>query len=230
MSPSDANYVCIGYLRHYVCGNRKVIIKKMPKNIVKIGINIPGDESNYTSLQSKLSLLDYDIAVVNPNIYEFYDYINEDYLGKPCLSDTNSFWLKEHIEHWRREILGAIKASKTIFLLLNELQEVYVATGEKSYSGTGRNRQTTRQVTPFHNYQIIPGGIEVVNSSGTSMRLYEKDNLLAVYLAEVGDESEFRVLVDGQGVRPLVKTKSGEKIVGAYLRYKNAPGALVLLP
>jgi len=202
----------------------------MPKNIIKIGIDIPGDESKYTSLKSKLSLLDYDIAVVNPNLYEFYDYSYDDYLGKRCLSDTSSFRLKEHIEHWRREILEAIKAGKTIFLLLNELQEVYVATGEKSYSGTGRNRQMTRHVAPFHNYQIIPGGIDVVNSSGTSMRLYEKDNLLAVYWAEVGDESEFRVLVDGQGVRPLVKTKSGEKIVGAYLRYKNAPGALVLLP
>ena len=95
---------------------------------------------------------------------------------------------------------------------------------------TGRNRQETRHVAPFHNYQIIPGGIDAVNSSGTSMRLCEKDNILAVYWAEVGDESEFRVLVDGQGVRPLVKTKSGEKIVGAYLRYKNAAGALVLLP
>jgi hypothetical protein len=209
---------------------QKGIIKNMPKKLIKIGIDIPGDESKYTSLKSKLSLLDYDIAVVNPHIYDFYDYSYDDYLGKRCLSDTNSFRLKEHIEHWRLEILEAIKAGKTIFLLLNELHEIYVATGEKSYSGTGRNRQETRHVAPFHNYQIIPGGTDAVNSSGTSMRLCEKDNILAVYWAEVGDESEFRVLVDGQGVRPLVKTKSGEKIVGAYLRYKNAAGALVLLP
>jgi len=202
----------------------------MLKNIIKIGIDIPGDESKYASLKSKLSLLDYDIAVVNPNIYEFYDYSFDDYLGKRCLSDTNSFRLTEHIEYWRREILEAIKAGKTVFLLLNELQEVYVATGEKSFSGTGRNRITTRHVDLFHNYQIIPGGIDVVNSSGTSMQLFGKESILATYWAEVGDESKFRVLVDGQGVRPLVKTKSGEKIVGAYLRYKNAPGALVLLP
>jgi len=202
----------------------------MPKNIIKIGIEIPGDESKYTSLKSKLSLLDYDIAVIDPNIDEFYDYSFDRYLGKRCLSDTSSFQLKEHIEHWRREILEAVKAGKTIFLLLNERQEIYVATGEKSYSGTGRNRQTTRHVELFQNYQIIPGRIDVVNSSGTSMRLDEKDDLLAVYWAEVGDESEYRVLVDSQGVRPLIKTKSGGKIVGVYLRYKNAPGALVLLP
>lgn len=202
----------------------------MPKKIIKIGIDIPGDESKYTSLKSKLSLLDYDIAIVNPAIYEFYDYSYDDCLGKRCLSDTNSFRLKEHIEHWRREILEAIKAGNTVFLLLNEFDEVYVATGEQSYSGTGRNRQTTRHVAPFHNYQIIPGGIDVVNSNGTAMRLCEKDNILAVYWAEVGSESVFRVLVDGQGVRPLIKTKSGDKIVGAYLRFKNAPGALVLLP
>lgn len=202
----------------------------MPKNIITIGIDIPGHKSKYTSLKSKLCLLDYDIAVVNPSIDEFYDYSYDDHLGKRCLSETNSFRLKEHIEYWRREILEAIKAGKTVFLLLNELQEVYVATGEKSYSGTGRNRQMTRHVALFDNYQIIPGGIKVVNSSGTSMRLYEEGNLLAVYWTEVRDESEFRVHVDGQGVRPLVTTKSGGKIVGAYRRYKNAPGALVLLP
>jgi len=179
----------------------------MPKNIIKIGINIPGDESKYTSLMSKLCLLDYDIAVVNPSITEFYDYRYDDYLGKRCFSDTGSFRLKEHIEHWRREILEAIKAGKTVFLLLNELQEVYVATGERSYSGTGRNRQTTRHVAPFDNYKIIPGGIEVVNSSGTFMRLYKEDDLLAVYWTEVGDKSEFRVLVDGQGVRCCIESQ-----------------------
>lgn len=202
----------------------------MPKKIIKMGIEIPGDESKYTSLKSKLSLLDYDIVIVNPNINEFCDHSYDDYLGKQCLSDTDSFRLKEHIEYWRREIFEAIKAGKTIFLLLNELQEIYVATGEVSYSGTGRNRVTTRHVAPFNNYQIIPGRIDVVDSFGTSMQLLGNESILAVYWSEVSDESEFRVLVDCQGIRPLVKTKSGEKIVGAYLRYKNTVGALVLLP
>lgn len=201
----------------------------MAKSIITIGIGIPSDEVEYTSLASKLSLLDYDIAVFDPDISQFYSYAGE-YLGKPALTDSLSFGLKEQIDHWRREILGAVRAGKTIFLLLNKLEEVYVATGEMTYSGTGRNRQTTRLVAPYSNYELIPGGISVVNSNGTLMILRGKDNVLTTYWAEMGSLSEFRVLVSGKGVRPLVLTKTGNEIVGAYLRYENALGALVLLP
>jgi hypothetical protein len=201
----------------------------MSKNIASVGLNIPGDQTTYLSLKSKSSLLDYDIVVIDPNISEFYGY-PDNYLGKPCLSDFNSFELLEHNAHWRREILDALKAGKTVFVMLNEKEDVFVATGEKTYSGTGRNRQTTRHVTGCSNYEIIPGGIGIVNSKGTLMRLSGKAELLAVYWAELGPYSEYRVLVDGEGITPLVITKSGDKTVGASRRYKNASGKLVLLP
>jgi len=201
----------------------------MARSIVSVGFEIPGGKAKYTSLSSKLSLLDYDIAVFNPGIGEFYGY-GEQYLGKPCLSDSGSFQLKETLEHWRREILEAVKAGKTVFLLLNELEEVYVATGEKTYAGTGRNRQTTRHVVPQTNYALVPGTIEIVNAKGESMQLSGRDNLIAVYWKEMDAMSEYRVLVSGAGVRPLVKTKTGDKMVGACLRYKNATGMLILLP
>ena len=202
----------------------------MPKNIIVIGTRLPHDELEFASLHSKLSLLDYDISVFNPDISSFYGYSLDYYLGKPSLNDTNSFKLQEQLAHWKREILGAVRAGKTVFLLLNELQEVYVATGEKSFSGTGRNRQVTRHVTGYSNYAIIPGGINTINSKGTSMALYGRDNVLATYWADLGSVSEFRVFVSGEGVRPLVITKTGNQTVGAQLKYKDAQGALVLLP
>lgn len=202
----------------------------MPKNILAIGVDIPGEQTTYTNMKSKLSLLDYDISIFNPALYEFYGYSCDDYLGKRCLPDSDSFQLREHIEHWRREILESIKAGKTVFIILNEKVELYVATGEKTYSGTGRNRQTTRHVALTDNYQLIPGVIEFLNSNGTSMKLSANNNILASYWAAMGVESEFKVLVSGTGVKPLITTKTGEKAVGAIIRYKNSNGALVLLP
>lgn len=199
-------------------------------NVVSIGINIPGTDIKEVSLKSKVSLLDYDIVIIDPAIYSFYGYSYDEYQGKPCLDDSNSFSLKEHIEHWRREILESIRAGKNIFIMLNNEQEVYVATGEESFSGTGRNRQTTRLVTMASNYQIVPGGIQVTNSKGSSMALVGKDNVIAPYWSEVGGYSEFRVLLDGDGVKSIVQTKTGQKTVGARIRYKNAEGNLFLLP
>jgi hypothetical protein len=199
------------------------------KSIIIIELEIPGAAAKFIPLDSKLSLLDYDIAVFNPNIRKFYGFY-EEYLGKPCLNDSDSFRLKDHIENWRREILEAVRAGKTVFLLLNELEEVYVATGLKTYSGTGKNMRTTRQVEILTNYALVPGGISVVNSKGESMRPCGPGNLIDAYWSEMSLLSEYRVLVSGEGVRSLVKTKTGEKTVGAYLRYKSASGALVLLP
>jgi hypothetical protein len=200
------------------------------KNVVSIGYDIPGADIEKISLKSKASLLDYDVVIINPAIYDFYGYSYDEYLGKPCLDDSSSFSLKEHIEHWRREILESIKAGKNVFFMLNQEQKVYVATGTKSYSGTGRNRQSTKHVDLASNYQIVSGGIEVTNSNGSSMSLVGKDNALATYWSSISSLSEFRVLLGGEGVKPIVQTKTGQKTVGARVRYKNAEGNLFLLP
>jgi len=71
----------------------------MAKTIISVGFEIPGNKAKHASLSSKVSLLDYDIAVFNPDISEFSGY-PEQYLGKPCLSDSGSFRLKEALEHW----------------------------------------------------------------------------------------------------------------------------------
>ena len=202
----------------------------MPKKIIVIGTSLPHDAVKYEAIHSQVSLLDYDISVFNPDISSFYGYRTDYYLAKPSLDDTNSFKLQEQLSHWRREILGAVRAGKTVFLLLNELQDVYVATGDKSFSGTGRNRQVTRHVTGYSNYALIPGGIDVVNSKGTSMKLCGHDNILTTYWAELESVSEYRVFISGEGIRPLIVTKTGDKTVGAYLKYKDAYGTLFLLP
>ena len=202
----------------------------MPKKIVIIGTSLPYNEVDFVSLHSQNSLLDYDISVFNPDISSFYGYSPSSYMGKPALSDENSFKLQEQIAHWWREILGAVRTGKAVFILLNQLQEVYVSTGQKTYSGTGRNRQVTRHVTDISNYSLVPGAIDVVNSRGTLMKLYGHDNALATYWAELESLSEFRVLISGEGVTPLVVTKTGDKTVGASLKYKDAHGTLVLLP
>jgi hypothetical protein len=70
------------------------------KNIISIGMQLPGCEVQ--RLDSKISLLDYDIIILNPSIDDFLgDYEESSYQGKPWLSDDMSFKLKEQIDHWR---------------------------------------------------------------------------------------------------------------------------------
>ncbi len=201
----------------------------MPKKIATVGFEIPGDDASYIPFGSKSSLLDYDITIFDPSIYEFYRY-HEEYRGKPCLNDSESFRLKEQLGHWRQEIHGVLNAGKTVFVLLNSLQEVYAATGERTYSGTGRNREFTRNVSLRSNYDFIPGRPKVRCSNGKSMRLEGKDNVLAAYWSDFGDESEYRVLVEDDKGSKLVVTRTGNQVAGARYRFRNFPGSLYLLP
>src|SRR5689334_16957767 len=126
------------------------------KNILTVGFAIASADTTYASFHSKLSLLDWDIIVFRPTIGEFYLYMRDFYQGKPSLNDSDSFRLKECCEHWRREIKQATQSGKTVLVYLARLQEVYVDTGRRSFSGTGRNRQTTRHVSLYNNYEAIP--------------------------------------------------------------------------
>ena len=140
------------------------------RQILTIGLELASSDTQYESLRSKTSLLDWDIVLFKPEIGDFTSYC--EYLqGKPSLSDSASFQLKESCEHWRREIKQAVEADKTVIVFLPSLEEVFVDTGQRSYSGTGRNQRTTRHVAEYNNYQAIPATLSPVTATGSSMKL-----------------------------------------------------------
>lgn len=160
-------------------------------------------------------------------MYPYADY----YQGKPSLNDGSSFELKECCEHWRREIKQAVEIGKTVIVYLTRLQEVYVDTGQRTYSGTGRNRQTTRHVVLYNNYQAIPANLSPVATTGSSMKLAGKGaEILAPYWAEFADYSEYRVLLTAPNIPTCITTRTGERSVGALFRSKASSGTLLLLP
>jgi hypothetical protein len=199
------------------------------KNIVTVGFELNNDNVNYCEFNSDSSLLDFDIILFKPDIDEFVSH-NDMFEGKPSLSDHTSFQLKDRIQHWRREILESVDCGKTVVVFLSELTQVFIATGEKSFSGTGRNRQTTRHVGSYDNYKIIPAELNVVKTQGQEIKLAPKNSeLIASYWKEFSGESSYKVTI-GDKVPPCLLTKNGDKTVGSILRSKNSNGALILLP
>lgn len=190
----------------------------------------PIDEVTEFSFSTRISLLDADIIVFNPDISEYlFGYNQEYYLGKPSLDDSKSFRLKETIDHWRREIKEAVEAGKTVFIYLDTFQEAYVATGEKRYSGTGRNRATTRIVGLTNNLRAIPADLSPVSTSGSAMKLSKSGSVLAGYWQDFGNLSNYNIILNGDVKNPTIVTKSGDKPVGCLLRGKSG-GSLVILP
>ena len=199
--------------------------------IFTVGCEIPGGLGEYVEFNSKTSLLDADFVLFRPTLglSRWSDY-TEFYQGKPRLSDYSSFRLQEMIIHWRNELRDFLNAGKTVFTIMSYREEVYVRTGKKEYSGSGRNRITTNIVLPLSNYNLLPFSASVVESKGTSMSLHPHENLLRQYWQQFGDESEYYVHIEkSNALRPLVVTRHGARIVGALFRAKGG-GALVALP
>jgi hypothetical protein len=201
------------------------------KRILTVGLELAAAETTHAAFRSKMSLLDWDIVLFRPEISEFVENYYTTYQGKPSLSDTKSFEAKECCEHWRREIKQAVEAGKTILIYLPALYEVYVDTGQRSYSGTGRNQKTTRHVASLSNYDAIPVNVGPVVATGSSMKLAPKGaDILGPYWNEFSVRSTFQVVLEASDVPPCILTRTGDKTVGAIYRSKTSAGTLLLLP
>lgn len=200
----------------------------MKYNIISIGSQIPGGVTEFEQFTSKISLLEYDIIIITPNIDSFLKY-TDDYQGKHCLSDSNSFLLQESFQHWKREISEAFKAGKTVIFNLIDKIEIYIDSGQRTYSGTGRNQKTTRHVNLVNNYDFIPFKINLITASGKSIIL-DNEPSFSQYWSAFEKYTTFRVIITADNVSPTFKTKSGNKMVGGKLKSKENEGKIIFLP
>ena len=140
------------------------------KTVICIEFSLPGEDYEYAEFQSTHSLLEADIAIIRPDISDFVRYDSDHFQGKRSLSEYYSFKLKDSIAHWRREVLDALTAGKTIFIILTPIHEVYVKTGQKNVSGTGRNARVTNIVDLLSNYAFLPVEAAPIAARGNRMK------------------------------------------------------------
>lgn len=200
------------------------------KEILSVEFDFPGGLAEYVAFSSKQSLSDADLVVFKPSIADMYGYGVETYKGKPSLSQDSSARLIEAITHWRREISDALSAGTTVFVFLCEKDELFVDSGQRQYSGTGRNRATTIVVADANNYQTLPGELSFVTAKGSALRLAQNADLLAAYWSEFEDHTEYVVHIQGKVTQRVFQTRDGSKTLGAVVRFKGSHGSMVLLP
>jgi hypothetical protein len=198
----------------------------MAYKILSIGTSLPSDAIEAAALDSDRSLLDADIVLLEPGIRHGTYW--SDHQGKPALDDSDSFKTKNSVAHWRREIRAAIDAGKLVVVYLVKPYDVFVDTGQRQTSGTGRNAKITRIVDELRSYSIVPLEVSFVAASGTEIRPVKDLGVLAPYWAEFASVSPYQLYIEGTLQQPLLRTKHGDRVVGAVVR--KGVGALLLLP
>jgi hypothetical protein len=197
------------------------------KRIISVGFSFPGNAGEYIPFRSDRSLLDADIIVFEPQIHGYSS--EKYYQNKLLLYESDSFQLVEDCSHWKSELHTALDSGKTIFIFLCELQERFIYSGEKTYSGTGRSRVTTSTVIPYNNYKALPVSLtRIVPKRGSEIRVARDLKFLAPYWKEFSRYSVYEVYLEEGIAEPLFITKTGNKPLGGI--HKKGKGTIIFLP
>lgn len=199
----------------------------MPKQILSVGYDFPGGVVEHVPLASTQSLLDADIIVFEPGLGPYS--AESAYQGKDSLYDTDSFEVKERVQHWRGELQAALNIGKLLVVFMVKPEEVFVKTGRTDVSGTGRNARVTHYVEPLSSYAALPFGLKsAVAATGAGIVPTGDLKYLATLWQEFGSSFRYETYFDGAFTDLLLKTRSGDRLIGAALR--RGKGAAVLLP
>jgi len=201
------------------------------KKIASIGYEIPGHSDLLIDFSSKKSLMDYDVIIFAPILpyYNLSSVGNGSYLGKTCYGESGSFELGEDFNHWEKELTNALEAGKSVFFLLSDKEEFYVDTGSRSYSGSGRNRNTTINVKPGNNYEMLPVDIgKIIPASGKEL-VFTGNGIFKNFFEKFKEYLQYRLYIeDIRDGNILFTGKDKTKILSMIVNVKS--GSLIFLP
>jgi hypothetical protein len=199
----------------------------MSKRIITIGFEIPGFPEYFRSYRSDQSLLDADLIVFEPN-FDHYSATSSTYQGKTTYHEDTSFHILEDTKHWKKELSDALNIGKTVFVFFSKFNEIFIHTGGKKYSGTGRNARVTDIVTSYNNYEFLPCKIPQLISKRGKELTFNHNPIFSTLWSEFKQYMCYESYIDGDIENPLFLTKYGKKPLGGIFRIGK--GHLVLLP
>lgn len=147
-------------------------MKSMKNSIA--GLSMSFSHMNFRNIDlisfgSYVSLLDYDIVIINLGGITLEYASEKNYAGKRLLTKNDSFTFEADFKRRKKEIKDLLALGKTIYVTLPLEAGYYIYTGENKYSGTGRNRQTTNLVTELNVLDILPIKLDVTPGLGSKI-------------------------------------------------------------
>lgn len=199
--------------------------------IMSIGLKIQHDNVDNKLFKSSVSLLDYDMLIWDPSkLFEEYDtyYAQPLYRGHRNLDDHDSAKIIEDIKRRKEEIVEFIKNNRVIILMLPPPTQCYYASGKYDYSGSGKNRATTRYVDEIDLCSIIPiTNFKSVVADGINIELRGQDPFKK-YWNTIGKRHYYSAYLSTPIGKPFLFIKGTDKAVGTWVPTEK--GIFLILP
>ena len=201
-------------------------------NIVSIGRRFPLKEVRHFDFRSEYTLLDYDLVLWDPGTL-LYEYSSDGrysrYRGYLSLNSHDSVSIIEDRERRKAELVDLIKLGRTVVMFVPTPTKFYIDTGQRSFSGTGRNQKTTIHVSEVSLRSFIPisGEFNTVEAIGTQID-FRGDDPFKSFWKRNKENMYYKAYLTHLIGQPFLFVYSTNRIVGSRIRYER--GNLLLLP
>lgn len=209
----------------------------MARNIIySLGFDFPGAEAESIEFNSRRSLLDADIIVIEPSLALSTANLTPSVQvhGNPLITESYSYRLREYLAHWKSEVISAVKVGKTIFVLLDAPFEAYAFLKKDDFNASGEILSyNKKEISLLSSYDFLPFSMKMTEIIGTSTILAPEHDYLRAYWQQFGVTSPYQVVIDDSEVLieasdVLIRTKHEARTVGFAVR--SGKGAIVLIP
>jgi hypothetical protein len=188
------------------------------------------DDVTRDSFASDVSVFDYDAVVWDPEgSFDRYRLYAERYKNLPNLSESTSVSITADAARRRQEFLEFLSSGRSVVVMVRAPQACYVDTGERTYSGTGRNRVTTTHVADFDLWNALPvssPGFE--RASGSRIEI-TSDGPIAALLKKYKSFLSYSAVMKDPPGSVVAKVTGTDRVVSSVLRTKGG-GWLVMIP
>ncbi|MFG3230304.1 hypothetical protein ACGFZG_01085 [Streptomyces antibioticus] len=193
-----------------------------------IDCNYPIEDSLEVKFASTVSCYDFDVVMWDiEGTFDHYNDICRKEQGLPTLNDGQSRQFLEAIQRRRDEFKEILRLGRALVIFPGRSHEILYPTGERTYSGTGRNRVETRTVAPISFHRALPFELEI--SPGAGVETEALPGPLQSLWRETQGYWVYRGVLKKYPGSPAFKISQTDNTVGSYVRYKDG-GILAILP
>jgi len=135
-----------------------------------IDCGYPIEDALEVKFGSTVSCYDFDVVMWDiEGTFEYYNRICKKEQGLPTLDDGQTRQFLEAVQRRHDEFKEILKLGRALVIFPGRKHEILHFTGERTYSGTGRNRVETRSVAPISFHRALPFELEVSPGAGVEI-------------------------------------------------------------
>jgi len=187
------------------------------------------EDADRYAFTSMVSAFDYDVVIWDPvgtsNKYE--GAYRGEYRGRPAPTEAESVALLEALTRRKQEFTDFLSLGRSIIVIASPPQRIWIDTGKKDTSGTGRNQKVTRIVEDVDLLSAIPGQVSTV--AGRGLELSPVSPTAASLWRQTKDCWIYRCFLNKFPGAKLLVVAGTEKVVGS-VEVSPDGGVLALLP